>query len=196
MKKNNMINLRREKLKALFLKEMNEFQNEIYNNENLEYMMDEIDKYKNDINNTNPNSKISKNYNMEKITEINPNNYNNSYNNQMNKTLEQKFDNNINVPNNSIYKNQIDGKEPNNNIYQNNIQFNNNYGNIDIDNQINKYNNYYNKLKVDEFMSKKMIQDDLLNKINQRLMKINRDMNDKIYQENLAEQWAKDNLNP
>ena len=196
MKKNNMINLRREKLKALFLKEMNEFQNEIYNNENLEYMMDEIDKYKNDINNTNPNSKISKNYNMEKITEINPNNYNNSYYNQMNKTLEQKFDNNINVPNNSIYKNQIDGKEPNNNIYQNNIQFNNNYGNIDIDNQINKYNNYYNKLKVDEFMSKKMIQDDLLNKINQRLMKINRDMNDKIYQENLAEQWAKDNLNP
>ena len=35
-------------------------------------------------------------------------------------------------------------------------------------------------------MSKKRIQDDLLNQINQKLDKINKNINDKTYQENLA----------
>ena len=44
-------------------------------------------------------------------------------------------------------------------------------------------------------MSKKMMQDSLLNKINQKLMKINKDIDDKIYQENLAAQWRQNNQN-
>ena len=63
------------------------------------------------------------------------------------------------------------------------------YGNIDIDSEINNYSDYYNKLKVDEFMSKKRIQDDLLNQINQKLDKINKNINDKTYQENLDFQY-------
>ncbi len=38
-------------------------------------------------------------------------------------------------------------------------------------------------------MSKKKIQDELLNQINQKLDKINKNINDKAYQENLAFQY-------
>ena len=45
-------------------------------------------------------------------------------------------------------------------------------------------------------MSKKIIHDDLLNKINQKLMKINKNIDDKAYQENLAAQWQQNHPNP
>ena len=99
--------------------------------------------------------------------------------------ISNNIDNNNNINNN------------NNNYAYNQINnYNNyNYGNVDLDAQINNYNAHYNKLKIDEFMSKKMIQDDLLNKINQKLMKINKDINDKVYQENLAAQWKNNHSN-
>lgn len=62
--------------------------------------------------------------------------------------------------------------------------------NKELDYAIKKYADNLDKLKVDEFMSRKKIQDDLLQKINSKLTKINHEMNDKIYQEDIAEQWA------
>jgi hypothetical protein len=59
----------------------------------------------------------------------------------------------------------------------------------ELDHQIQNYSNQFNQLREDDFMSRKTMQDDLLNKINQRLQKINRDMNDKIYQENISSQY-------
>ena len=69
------------------------------------------------------------------------------------------------------------------NYRQNNREMN------ELDHQIQNYSNQFNQLREDDFMSRKTIQDDLLNKINQRLQKINRDMNDKIYQENISSQY-------
>lgn len=65
--------------------------------------------------------------------------------------------------------------------------------NRELDLAIKKYADNLDKLKVDEFMSRKKIQDDLLKKINSKLVKINHEMNDKIYQENIAEQWFNSN---
>ena len=69
------------------------------------------------------------------------------------------------------------------NYRQNNREMN------ELDHQIQNYSNQFNQLREDDFMSRKTMQDDLLNKINQRLQKINRDMNDKIYQENISSQY-------
>jgi hypothetical protein len=69
------------------------------------------------------------------------------------------------------------------NYNQNNREMN------ELDHQIQNYSNQFNQLREDDFMSRKTMQDDLLNKINQRLQKINRDMNDKIYQENISSQY-------
>ena len=69
------------------------------------------------------------------------------------------------------------------NYNQNNREMN------ELDHQIQNYSNQFNQLREDDFISRKTIQDDLLNKINQRLHKINRDMNDKIYQENISSQY-------
>ena len=69
------------------------------------------------------------------------------------------------------------------NYNQNNREMN------ELDHQIQNYSNQFYQLREDDFISRKTIQDDLLNKINQRLQKINRDMNDKIYQENISSQY-------
>jgi hypothetical protein len=46
---------------------------------------------------------------------------------------------------------------------------------------------------MEDFISKKNMQDELLNRINQHLVKINHDMNDKLYQEYLNEQKNNNN---
>ena len=198
-----MVNLRREKLRNLLQQEMEEYQYEIYSNNGSQYLLDKFT--------------VFNNYNNKNKLKIDDNiNYNGgSYNNNMLRNNNNQFMslNNINNQNeneNYMKNNNMNVGEPNmlnnNNINNynyndyhndqiNNNKVNYNYGNVDLDSQINNYNAYYNKLKVDEFMSKKMIQDDLLNKINQKLMKINKDINDKEYQENLAAKWKQNNTN-
>ena len=120
-----------------------------------------------------------------------------SLNNINNQNEDENYmrNNNMNVGEPNMLNNNINNYNDYHNNQINNNNGNYNYGNVDLDSQINNYNAYYNKLKVDEFMSKKMIQDDLLNKINQKLMKINKDINDKEYQENLAAKWKQNNSN-
>ena len=179
-----MIILRREKLRNKLQQEMEEYQYEIYSNNGSQYLLDKFTVF-NNYNNKNK-TKIEDNINDYNINnQFGDQNYNMAINNQ-----------NFNGSNNYInnYNDYQNNQINNGNGYGNgNGYFN--YGNLDIDSQINNYNDYYNKLKVDEFMSKKMIQDDLLNKINQKLMKINKDINDKEYQENLAAKWKQNNSN-
>ena len=185
-----MANLRREKLRKLLQQEMEEYQYEIYSNNGSQYLLDKFTAF-NNYNNKNK-SKIEDNSNIMK---------NNNYEFDNNTINSKPFLplNDINNQYEEINDFNNDNKINNSNNYQNNqINDNNgnyNYGNYDIDSQINNYNSYYNKLKVDEFMSKKMIQDDLLNKINQKIMKMNKNINDKEYQENLAEKWKQNNPN-
>ena len=206
-----MINLKREKLRSLLQQEMEEYQYEIYSNNGSQYLLDKFISFKN-YNNKNKESDGDNNLNYNyynknnKLQLLNQNNiYNNidslNNNNPSNAQIEQDLFTNNNISSNNKYNefNQQNNDNYLNNYYQNNQMNNNinfNYGNIDLDAEINNYNSHYNKLKVDEFISKKMIQDDLLNKINQKLAKINKNINDKVYQENLAANWQQNNENP
>ena len=80
----------------------------------------------------------------------------------------------------------------NQNILQNKAQNKKYDVNKELDYAIKKYSDNFDKLKVDDFLSRKKIQDDLLNKINSKLLKINHEINDKIYQEKFAYQWSQD----
>ena len=220
MKNRDKIDLRREKLRSLLLKEVDEYQYEVYSNNGSETLLNKFNTFKN--------------FNSQKsIKEEEKNNYlnnrenkNNEINNYQNQNIRNNYYNNINNGAeqnnkniNNIIPNQENGQNNNNNMqnntktsnqdqqyyYRNNINQQNNinnmnlnrinnnesykYGNTDLDEELNGYTDYYNKLKVDEFMSKKRIQDDLLNQINQKLDKINKNINDKSYQENLAFQY-------
>jgi len=212
MKNKDKIDLRREKLRKLLGQEMEEYQYEAYSNncpESLLIKFNSFNNYNSKINKKEEEKNIylnnGKSNNNININTLQNKNRNNNYYN-MNNATENKNINNLNQNNGQNYdikNNQIRNKEQENNyIYnngannQNNIninRMNNNesykYGNIDIDSEINNYSDYYNKLKIDEFMSKKRIQDDLLNQINQKLDKINKNINDKTYQENLAFQY-------
>ena len=220
MKKKNEIDLRREKLRNLLLKEIDEYQYEVYSNSNnsSETLLNKFNNFKNfnaqkylneeEKNNylnirKNINNEINiNNYQNQNIKNISYNNYNNgaeqniSLNRNINDILPNKENGQSNIKNNNQQRNQEQEYYIRNNINQqnNNINIINNkesykYGNTDIDEELNGYSDYYNKLKIDEFMSKKRIQDDLLNQINQKLNNINKNINDKSYQENLAFQY-------
>ena len=216
MKNRDKIDLRREKLRKLLFHEMEEYQYEAYSNNCPESLMNKFNSFsyynskkikKEEEKNPYFNNIINNNKNLNENNQF----YNNSNPNIENNNLLDRNNNN------NIYQNQENGlndfRNNNNDISQvenqeqfdfnhinqnnkNNINFNRvyknesyKYGNTEIDEEINGYNDYYNKLKVDEFMSKKRIQDDLLNQINQKLDKINKNINDKTYQENLAFQY-------
>ena len=220
MKTKNEIDLRREKLRNLLLKEIDEYQYEVYSNSNnsSETLLNKFNNFKNfnaqkylneeEKNNylnirKNINNDINiNNYQNQNIKNISYNNYNNgaeqniSLNKNINNILPNKENGQSNIKNNNQQRNQEQEYYIRNNINQqnNNINIINNkesykYGNTDIDEELNGYSDYYNKLKIDEFMSKKRIQDDLLNQINQKLNNINKNINDKSYQENLAFQY-------
>ena len=77
-------------------------------------------------------------------------------------------------------------------LYHNEISFFKYREINDLNNQIQNYSNQYNKLRDDDLNPRKTIQNKLLNKINQRLLKINNENNDNIYQENISSQWQQD----
>ena len=135
------------------------------NDNNNYYNRNQLPMNENIVNNPNsniPNGNTTFNQNAKMILQ----NYN-----------EDTQKNNTNLQNNNIY---------NNSNYDNNSNSYNGYEDIDLDMQIKNCNAHYNQLKVDEFMSKNLIQNELLSKINQRLNIINKNINDKAYQENLA----------
>ena len=207
MKNKDKIDLRREKLRKLLLQEMEQYQYQAYSNNFPESILNKFIIF------NNYNSKTNKKEEEKNTNEINNfqiQNGNYGYNNreinfEQNNTLNRNInnfdsnpkevennDNNINnQEQNYAYNNEFN--QQNNQNVNNVNQVNNNdnykYGNSDIDAEISGYSDYYNKLRIDEFMSKKRIQDDLLSQINQKLDKINKNINDKTYQENLAFQY-------
>ena len=217
MKNKDKIELRRQKLRLLLLKETEEYQYQAYSNNCPESLLNKVIDFKNYNKKDNGNEEEKNNYlnvqnNDKRINNFQIQNMNGNYsvdtrnNYNLNNTLnrnniqdfypiqkEAKIENN-NINNNKITQenNYLPSNQQNNNNMNTNLTQNENtfkYGNSDIDNEINGYNDYYNKLRVDEFMSKKKIQDDLLNQINQKLDKINKNINDKTYQEYLALQY-------
>ena len=62
----------------------------------------------------------------------------------------------------------------------------------DLNNQIQNYSNQFNQLRDDDLIPRTTIQNKLLNKINQRLIKINNEANDNIYQDNISSQWQQE----
>ena len=220
MKNRDKIDLRREKLRSLLLKEVDEYQYEVYSNNGSETLLNKFNTFKNfnsqksikeeeknnylnnrenknnEINNY-QNQNIRNNYynNINNGAEQNNKNINNIIPNQENGQNNNNMQNNTNKTSNQdqqyYYRNNMNQQNNINNMNLNRINNNESYkyGNTDLDEELNGYTDYYNKLKVDEFMSKKRIQDDLLNQINQKLDKINKNINDKSYQENLAFQY-------
>ena len=212
MKNKDKIELRRQKLRLLLLKETEEYQYQAYSNNCPESLLNKFIDFKNynkkvKENEEEKNNNLNEEKNDKRINIFQNQNMNGNYN--INAKNNYELNNTLNRNNiNDFYPNQKEIKVENNNInnnritQENNYMHNNNnnnqqninnegfrYGNSDIDNEINGYNDYYNKLRVDEFMSKKKIQDDLLNQINQKLDKINKNINDKTYQEYLAFQY-------
>ena len=218
MKNKDKIDLRREKLRKLLFKEMEEYQYQAYSNNCPESLLNKFiifnnynlknipkEEEKNNYFNKEPNNKNInniqiqyKNNNDNNGQEINfdPSNTLNRNFNDIN--LDKKPFGNTNINENLLqepnfsYNNELLNQQQNKkfiNSNQINISPNYKYGNTEIDAEINGYSDYYNQLRVDEYMSKKRIQDDLLNQINQKLNKINRNINDKTYQENLAFQY-------
>ena len=212
MKNKDKIDLRREKLRKLLLQEMEQYQYQAYSNNFPESILNKFIIFNNYNYKTNKKEE-EKNTNekiKDRINNFQIQNGNNGYNNreinfEQNNVLNRNInnfdsnpkevennDNNINnQEQNYSYNNEFN--QQNNQNVNNVNQVNNNdnykYGNSDIDAEISGYTDYYNKLRIDEFMSKKRIQDDLLSQINQKLDKINKNINDKTYQENLAFQY-------
>ena len=174
-KKNDMLFMRRKKLKDLLEEENEEYKFELISKG--QNIPDRMNRYNNNVGNHN-------NYSYQQQKEI-PQQvmYNNQRANeyreirkspQMNNDYYQQYmrqNNEMNMRNNMNYKPA-------------------NYdANKELDYAIKRYADNFDKLKVDDFLSRKKIQDDLLNKINMKLAKINHDINDKIYQEQFAMQW-------
>ena len=62
----------------------------------------------------------------------------------------------------------------------------------ELDNQIKNYLNNFNIIREDDLISRKTIQDDLLNKISQRLILTNNNIKDNNYLENISKQWLQE----
>jgi hypothetical protein len=76
-------------------------------------------------------------------------------------------------------------------IDKNNIDYH--LVNKQLDQSINKYNNHLEKLKIDDFLTRKKLQDELLNKINFKMEKIKLGLNDKTYfQDNIYTNWYRE----
>jgi hypothetical protein len=65
--------------------------------------------------------------------------------------------------------------------------------NKQLDQSLSKYNNQLEKLKIDDFLTRKKMQDELLKKINFKMEKIKLGLNEKTYfQDNLYKDWYRE----
>ena len=172
-KKNDLLFMRRKKLKDLLEEENEEYKFELISKG--QNIPDRMSRYNNNVSYHNNYS-----YQQEVPQQVMYTNQIQNEYREMRKTPQMSIDyyqqymrqnNEMNMRNNMNYKPA-------------------NYdANKELDYAIKKYSDNFDKLKVDDFLSRKKIQDDLLNKINMKLAKINHDINDKIYQEQFAMQW-------
>ena len=171
-KRNDLLFMRRKKLK------------ELLDEENEEYKFELISKGQNipdSMNSYNNNVSYHNNYSYQQQQIPQQVMYNNQIFNEIRKTPQ--------INNNDYYQQYM--RQNNEMNMRNNMNYKpaNYDANKELNYAIKKYSDNFDKLKVDDFLSRKKIQDDLLNKINMKLAKINHDINDKIYQEQFASQW-------
>ena len=166
----------------------------------------------NNIFNNKSEKKITENVNQNK-SNFKPFNYNNKFNldqdnnNQLNLIrndyLNFYFNNNQNNhskfnENSNNYTYNLDQNFSRQNEYKKNLINHNEISLLkyqdlkDLNNQIQNYSNQFNQLRDDDLIPRTTIQNKLLNKINQRLIKINNEANDNIYQDNISSQWQQE----
>ena len=166
----------------------------------------------NNIFNNKSEKKITENVNQNK-SNFKPFNYNNKFNldqdnnNQLNLIrndyLNFYFNNNQNNrskfnENSNNYAYNLDQNFSRQNEYKKNLINHNEISLLkyqdlkDLNNQIQNYSNQFNQLRDDDLIPRTTIQNKLLNKINQRLIKINNEANDNIYQDNISSQWQQE----
>jgi hypothetical protein len=202
-KRKDLLNIRRRNLKELYSRE----------NENYEYEMISKNKQNNaksDLRNPNPqqNKTEKNNYeedythmvdgNIGKVTNLSNNqNFNKdnpiSYNrrNERERNMSphyseqplQNFTLQPKIMDQETYNNKFNSK------FDKYLQDERFSINIELDNKIKKYNQNLEKLKLDDFNARKRIQDDLISKINFKLEQLNEGLNDKSFQEKLAQEW-------
>jgi len=61
--------------------------------------------------------------------------------------------------------------------------------NKELDQAIFKYKENLDRLKLEEFINKKKYQDELIYKINNKLNRYKKELDEKVYQEKLANEW-------
>ncbi len=166
----------------------------------------------NNIFNNKSEKKITENVNQNK-SNFKPFNYNNKFNldqdnnNQLNLIrndyLNFYFNNNQNNhskfnENSNNYTYNLDQNFSRQNEYKKNLINHNEISLLkyqdlkDLNNQIQNYSNQFNQFRDDDLIPRTTIQNKLLNKINQRLIKINNEANDNIYQDNISSQWQQE----
>ena len=179
--KNEITNLKQLGLNNIFNNKKEKIKNESFNINKPNFKTFNYNN-KNFILNENKNNKLNQ------IT----NDYLNFYFNNKQNNYHKLNENSNNFIHN-LNPNFTQQNDYNHNVlYHNEISFFKYREINDLNNQIQNYSNQYNKLRDDDLIPRKTIQNKLLNKINQRLLKINNENNDNIYQENISSQWQQD----
>jgi hypothetical protein len=62
----------------------------------------------------------------------------------------------------------------------------------ELDNHLSKYTQNLEKLKYEDFLTRKKMQDDLLSNINNQMDKLKYGLNDKSYEEKAAQEWIRE----
>jgi hypothetical protein len=171
-KMHDLVEIRRKKLKELYELENTKFEYEMISKGNKIALKDEYKKETEIINRKTPEIKEvpdRKNlYNIDKY------NFSISGNDIINNDLNS-FDKKVTLtPNRDLEINKTYNQHKHKN---------------ELDVTIKLYNDNLEKLKLEDFMSRKRLQDDLLEKITKQMDKLRYGLNDKSYQEKLAEQW-------
>ena len=179
--RNQIINLKQLKL------------NNSFNNKTEKIINESVSQNKSNFKSFKYNNKfnLNLNNNNNQLSEISKDYLNFYFNNNQNYYSKH----NINSKD-YIYNLNTNFSRPNdynkNLSHHNEISFLRYQGFKDLNNQIQDYSNQFNQLRDDDLISRKTIQNQLLNTINQRLIKINNETNDNIYQENISSQWQQE----
>jgi hypothetical protein len=119
--------------------------------------------------------------------------------NQDRKEIENNFNIDMSRDINRVYKNSVISQMENNEIFYNKnhdvpLIKNKLNTNLHLEDELNsslkKYYENLDHLKIEDFMTRKKMQDQLLQKINSQMEKLNFGLNDKSYEEKIAKEWV------
>ena len=167
--------------------------NNSFNNKTEKIINESVSQNKSNFKSFKYNNKfnLNLNNNNNQLSEISKDYLNFYFNNNQNYYSKHNINSKDNIYN--LNPNFSRPNDYNKNLsHHNEISFLRYQGFKDLNNQIQDYSNQFNQLRDDDLIPRKTIQNQLLNTINQRLIKINNETNDNIYQENISSQWQQE----